>query len=168
MSPRSPVHAPERPNIPERPNTVPWPPLIYLGAIVAAALLEYLFPHTPALPESLLLRWLGGAVFLGGLWLALAGIRQFVEIDTPVNPTGQARQLATEGIYARTRNPMYLGALVGFVGLGLALRSTWLLLAVPAMAVALHILAISREEAYLERVFGEEYRHFRSRVRRWI
>ena len=91
-----------------------------------------------------------------------------VEIDTPVNPTGQARQLATEGIYARTRNPMYLGALVGFVGLGLALRSTWLLLAVPAMAVALHILAISREEAYLERVFGEEYRHFRSRVRRWI
>ena len=61
-----------------------------------------------------------------------------------------------------------LAALIAFFGLGLALRSTWLLVAVPAVAVALTKLAIEPEEAYLERRFGEAYRGYKAQVRRWI
>ena len=67
-----------------------------------------------------------------------------------------------------TRNPMYLGALVFFVGFALAMRSGWLLVAVPAVAIALQKLAIEPEEAYLTRRFGEAYLEYCAKVRRWV
>ena len=63
---------------------------------------------------------------------------------------------------------MYLGALGLFLGLAFALRSGGLLVVTPAVAVALQLLAIRPEEAYLERRFGDAYRAYKRRVRRWI
>lgn len=151
----------------DRPSSIPWPPVIYAVALAAAWLLESWLP-LPALPENLLLRWIGGVIFLAGLGLGLMGLRALRAAGTTFDPTGPADALATQGPYERSRNPLYLAALVAFLGLGLALRSTWLLVAVPAVAVALLKLAIEPEEAYLERRFGEPYRHYRARVRRWI
>ena len=151
----------------DRPSSIPWPPIIYAATLAAAWLLESWLP-LPALPESLLARWIGAAVFLGGLGLGLMGLMALRAAGTTFDPTGPADALATHGLYARSRNPLYLAALIAFLGLGLALRSTWLLIAVPAVAVALVKLAIGPEEAYLERRFGEAYRRYRAGVRRWI
>lgn len=151
----------------DRPSTVPWPPIIYAATLAAAWLLESWLP-LPTLPESLLLRWIGAVIFLAALGLGLAGAMALRAAGTTFDPTRPADALATQGIYARTRNPLYVAALIAFLGLGLALRSTWLLIAVPAVAVALVKLAIEPEEAYLERRFGEAYRRYRARVRRWI
>lgn len=151
----------------DRPNRWPWPPLLYAGVLALAALLERTFPDHP-LPESSWMRGVGAALFLGGIAIGVLGVLRFRAIDTPIDPTGQARQLSTEGIYAYTRNPMYLGALISFVGLALALRSVWLLVLVAPLAFALTKLAIAPEEAYLERRFGEVYRAYKSRVRRWL
>ena len=96
------------------------------------------------------------------------GIIRFRVHDTTVNPVGAATALVTDGIFAHTRNPLYLGALIGFLGLGLALRSTWLLLSVMPLAVALQGLAIEPEEAHLGRRFGAAYRAYCQRTRRWI
>lgn len=152
----------------DRPNRIPWPPMLYATLAVAAALLERYVPGLPAWPESLVLRWLGWGLVLAGLGVALAGIFRFRADGTTVDPTGRASRLATAGIYAYTRNPMYLGAVVGFVGFALALRSPWLLLLLPLMVLALIRLAIRPEEAYLERRFGAAYMDYKARVRRWI
>jgi protein-S-isoprenylcysteine O-methyltransferase Ste14 len=151
----------------DRPSDKPWPPIVYAAALAACWLIESLI-SLPRLPESLILRWIGAVVVIAGVGLALTAFMELRSEGTTFNPTGSANALANEGIYAYSRNPMYLAALIAFTGLGLALRSTALLLAVPAMAVALTKLAIEPEEAYLERRFGERYRRYKARVRRWI
>lgn len=151
----------------DRPSDKPWPPIIYAAALAACWLIESLI-SLPRLPESLVLRWIGALVVLAGIGLALMALMELRSEGTTFNPTGAASTLATDGAYAFSRNPMYLAALIAFTGLGFALRSTALLVAVPAMAVALVKLAIEPEEAYLERRFGERYRRYKMRVRRWI
>jgi protein-S-isoprenylcysteine O-methyltransferase Ste14 len=135
--------------------------------IGGAWILEHWLP-LPALPENLLVRWLGAVIFLAGLGVGLVGLMGLRAVGTTFDPTGPADALATQGLYARSRNPLYLSALIAFFGLGLALRSTWLFIAVPAVAVALIKLAIEPEEAYLERRFGEPYRRYKAQARRWI
>jgi protein-S-isoprenylcysteine O-methyltransferase Ste14 len=151
----------------DRPSDKPWPPIIYAAALLGAWFLESWLP-LPALPENLLVRWFGALLFLCGLGLGLLGLMALRAAGTTFDPTGPANALATHGPFARSRNPLYLAALVAFLGLGLALRSTWLLVAVPTVAVALIKLAIEPEEAYLERRFGEPYRRYKAHVRRWI
>lgn len=152
----------------DRPSRVPWPPVLYATLAVAAALLERYAPGLPAWPESFFLRWLGWGLVLAGTGIALAGIFRFRAEGTTLDPTGRASRLATGGIFAYTRNPMYLGAVIGFSGFALALRSPWLLLLLPLMVFALIRLAIVPEEAYLERRFGAAYMDYKRRVGRWI
>lgn len=151
----------------DRPSPLPWPPIIYAAALVACWVLESLVT-LPRLPESLVIRWIGAVVFLAGLGLGLKGFADLRAAGTTMHPTGTASALVTDGVYARTRNPLYLAALIAFAGLGLALRSTWLLIAVPCVGIALARLAIEPEEAYLARRFGPTYLAYASRVRRWI
>jgi len=151
----------------DRPTDKPWPPIIYAAALAVCWLLESLV-SLPRLPESLLMRWIGAVAVLAGIGLALAAFMELRSEETTFNPTGAADALAMDGAYALSRNPKYLAALIVFAGLGLALRSTSLLVAVPIVAIALQKLAIEPEEAYLERRFGERYRRYKSRVRRWI
>jgi protein-S-isoprenylcysteine O-methyltransferase Ste14 len=151
----------------DRPNRTPWPPIIHVTALVAALTLDRLLPLWPALWNTDL-RLPGWLLVAAGLAVACAGFFYFQSIGTPVDPTGRAKVLATGGIYRLTRNPMYLGALIFFAGLALILHSFWLLVALPGIGVALHTLAIAREEAYLTRRFGDAYRDYCKRVRRWI
>lgn len=151
----------------DRPNRVPWPPLLYAGLFTLAYGLERWAP-LPAWREIAALRWLGWGIVAAGLALAIAGIARFRAVGTTFHPTGAADALADNGIYAWSRNPMYVGGLALFAGLGLALRSPWLLLEVPVLLLALTKFAIEPEEAYLTRRFGEPYRAYLRRTRRWL
>ncbi len=151
----------------DRPNRLPWPPIIYIVALAAAYLLERVAPLT-SMPRHSAWHSAGWALFTLGIAIGVAGIAHFRSIDTTVDPTGQAKALATHGVYGFTRNPMYLGAVVGFVGLAFALESAWLLILALLMPIALRQLAIDREEAYLKRRFGAAYDAYCQKVRRWI
>ena len=151
----------------DRPNRIHWPPVIYAIVLATAGLLQGLAP-LPAPYATPVARLAGTVLVIGGIIAAVVGILQFRSIGTPVDPTGYARVLAHSGIYAHTRNPMYLGAVLAAIGGGLALPSTWLLLLSIPMAVALTKLAITREEAFLTRRFGDAYLAYKSRVRRWL
>jgi len=72
------------------------------------------------------------------------------------------------GPYRFTRNPIYLGMMLGLIGLAVALNSLWLLLTLAPFALVIRYGVVAREEAYLERKFGDAYRHYRARVRRWL
>jgi protein-S-isoprenylcysteine O-methyltransferase Ste14 len=67
-----------------------------------------------------------------------------------------------------TRNPIYLGMCLGLVGLAIAFNSLWLLGALVPFALVIRYGVVAREEVYLERKFGDAYRHYRARVRRWL
>jgi protein-S-isoprenylcysteine O-methyltransferase Ste14 len=78
------------------------------------------------------------------------------------------RALVTTGIHGRTRNPIYLGFFLVYVGLGMAVHSTWILMLTMPVAVVIRYGVVAREEAYLERRFGDAYRDYKARVRRWV
>ena len=152
----------------ERPNRIPWPPIIYVAVLIAAFALNRLVP----------LRWYDGAYWgwapIGavlaviGFAVAIAGVMAFRHHGTPLDPTARAEALATTGIYGWSRNPMYLGMTVLFVGLGLAFASEWLVILALAMPIALQKLAIEREERHLVARFGDAWRAYAARVRRWL
>ena len=70
--------------------------------------------------------------------------------------------LVTWGPYRASRNPMYVGMSLGVAGIALALNTPWLLAILPPVWLLLRRLVIDREEAYLERKFGDAYRKFRA------
>jgi protein-S-isoprenylcysteine O-methyltransferase Ste14 len=148
----------------DRPNTIHWPPILYAVVLTIGGALHYLFP-IPPLMSAPLCAIIGIPLMVFGLAIGVAALVRFRADGTPFDPTAAATALATGGIYRYTRNPMYLGA---FAGLGLWLKNSWLVGLMPVLAIALHVLAIQREEAYLERRFGAAYRTYRDRVRRWI
>lgn len=150
-----------------RANRVPWPPLIYLGVLLAAVALGWFAPLRPLLPRPWDLA-IGLPLAAAGLCIAAAALLHFRRVGTPVDPTSRARVLAAGGIYRVSRNPMYLGAVLTFLGLGLAGGWTWLAILACAMPALLWHFAIRREEVHLTARFGEAYIDYARRVRRWL
>src|SRR6266852_6191770 len=133
------------------------PPLIFLGFLAAAAVLEAVVP----LP-------LLAAHAAGGFVMIAMGARRFLAAGTNIPPTLPTTALVVDGIYRRTRNPFYLGTTLVYLGLGVAAGSLWAIgLVVPLMWV-INVGVVAREERYLERKFGDAYRAYKARVRRWI
>jgi len=85
-----------------------------------------------------------------------------------VLPNAKARVLVKNGPYSFSRNPIYLGNTLALFGLALALRWGWLILLIPVTVTAVVWLAISREEHHREIRFGEAWRDYASKVRRWL
>jgi len=152
----------------DRPNRIPWPPIVYAAVLLGAWLLQRFVPLPASMPRDFPINLIGWLLFAAGIAAGLAGIFQFGALGTTVDPTGRASSLAASGIYAYTRNPMYLGAVLAFVGLSFALGSYWLLILTLVMIVLLTKLAIEPEEAYLSRRFGADYAAYRTKVRRWL
>jgi protein-S-isoprenylcysteine O-methyltransferase Ste14 len=102
------------------------------------------------------------------LALAAAGIRNFARAATPVPSNQPVRALVRTGIHGWSRNPIYLGMFLLYVGIGLVVRSPWILLLTLPLAITIRYGVVAREEAYLERRFGDAYRDYKARVRRWL
>ena len=74
----------------------------------------------------------------------------------------------TTGIHGWSRNPIYVGMFLVYGGIGLAARSPWVLVLALPLAVTLRYGVVAREESYLEQRFGDAYRDYKARVRRWL
>jgi protein-S-isoprenylcysteine O-methyltransferase Ste14 len=72
------------------------------------------------------------------------------------------------GPYRFMRNPIYLGMFLGLAGLAIAFDNLWLLATLVPFALVIRYGVVAREAAYLERKFGDVYRHYRARTRRWL
>jgi hypothetical protein len=85
-----------------------------------------------------------------------------------IPPSLPTTALVVGGIYGQTRNPLYLGTTLVYLGLSVAAGSLWAIgLLVPLLWV-INVGVVMREERYLERKFGDAYRAYKVRVRRWI
>ena len=153
----------------ERPNNLPWPPFIYGGVLLVGGALDRFFPLVAirdllaALPV-----WVGVGAIVCGILIDGAGMLALRRHGTTVMPNVGTHVLATAGIYGLSRNPIYLGNTIALLGIALALRWSWVLLLVPVTVAAVTALAVAREERHLEARFGDAYRIYKARVRRWI
>jgi protein-S-isoprenylcysteine O-methyltransferase Ste14 len=110
----------------------------------------------------------GAAFFAVGAGVAVAAVREFRSADTTVLPFGGTARVVTSGVYRWTRNPMYLGMALAYVGGSFVVNSGWCLVLLPVAVVLVQLLAIRPEERYLTGKFGESYKRYRSQVPRWM
>jgi len=145
------------------------PPFLYLGCLILGLILDQVLPQPLTLPETALLLWTaGGGLILLGVAILAAGVRSFSRAATPVPSNQPVRALVTTGLHAWSRNPIYVGMFLIYAGIGLAARSPWVLILTLPLAITMRYGVVAREEAYLERRFGDAYRGYRARVRRWL
>ena len=143
------------------------PPFIFLAFLIAATVLEAVAPLSVL--GAAIARYVAGAgLALGGFIMIALGTRRFVAAGTNVPPNLPTTALVVDGIYGRTRNPLYFGSTLVYLGLSVAAGSLWaIVLSVPLLWV-INVGVIAREEQYLERKFADAYRAYRARVRRWV
>ena len=142
------------------------PPVLALAVLGAAWGADRILPM-PIAAGGLLL-WIGVAIVALALLLALAALIQFFAAKTHVEPWRPTSVIISGGVFRFSRNPIYLAFCVTALGAGLALNSWWIIASMPLLGYLLHHFAIRREEAYLERKFGEQYLAYKRRVRRWL
>ena len=157
----------EAPESPDHAEVRILPPLLFLGSILLGALLQLVIAvrltTKPGwlVPVGLALVALGVAAMA---WV-IAEMRRTHQDPDPRKPTPE---LIVGGPFRFARNPIYTGMALVQAGIGLALANVWILLLLPPTLWILRREVIEKEEAYLERKFGDAYRAYKSSVRRWL
>jgi protein-S-isoprenylcysteine O-methyltransferase Ste14 len=136
---------------------------------LAGLVLGYLFPLPLSAWVPRTISASAGILLLSaGLAIVVTARRQFNRAGQPTDPGNPTTQLITTGIFSWSRNPLYLGAVVIFIGLGALLNSLWLLILLAPTLIAVHFILIVPEERYLEAKFGQRYREYARSVHRWL
>jgi protein-S-isoprenylcysteine O-methyltransferase Ste14 len=141
-------------------------PLVFAAAFALGLVLERLLPLPelpPGLRRALALPCLAACAALGAWAFAW-----FLRLRTTVLPFRSSAALITSGPYRFSRNPLYISTGILYAALALWFAKLWALLLLPAAMAVLQRLVIAKEEAYLERRFGQEYLDYKTRVRRWL
>ena len=149
-----------------RPNTIPWPPLIFATACVLGFVLEHIAPIGVLLPRVIVLG--GGVAIALGLGLDLWAMATMMLARTNILPNRAAGRLVTQGPFAISRNPIYLGNTTLMFGIGLAWNALWFLPLALCGAALVEMLAIRREEAHLALLFGPEWAAYAAKTPRWL
>lgn len=148
------------------------PPFLFLAALLLGFALDHLVSLPIAIPRPSVIHWISaivaGALIVSGAAVFAAGIRNFSGAGTPVPGNQPTRVLVTTGIHGWSRNPIYVGMFFIYVGIGVVARSPWILALTLPLAATIRYGVIAREEAYLARRFGDAYRDYKARVRRWL
>jgi protein-S-isoprenylcysteine O-methyltransferase Ste14 len=152
---------------PDHADVVALPPVVYLGALALGVVAKLVLGGS-LVPGSALRAAVGAVLAVGGIALLVPFMRAFRRAGQDPNPRTPTPSLVTAGIFAWTRNPAYLGMTILYVGLALLLDNPWMLAFLVPVLVLMQFGVILREEAYLERKFGDEYRAYKEHVRRWI
>jgi protein-S-isoprenylcysteine O-methyltransferase Ste14 len=121
----------------------------------------------PLLPVGAV-RILGAVLVLLWLMLTTWSFARFWRSGTSVIPVRPTTALVIEGPYRLTRNPMYVGLLLLYTGVACWAGLAWPLLLIPVLVWVIGVSVIRREERYLTRKFGDEYRRYQTQVRRWL
>jgi protein-S-isoprenylcysteine O-methyltransferase Ste14 len=157
---------PDAQNGVDAPDVLTFPPVIFAIFFVIGYVTDLAFPVETGFAE---LRLTGGA-FMIILSIALVGwaLSRFISAKTHVDVRKSATTLVTDGPYRLSRNPMYLAASLIYGGVAIILNMPWTLVLLIPCLITLYRGVIRREETYLEGKFGQPYRDYKNRVRRWL
>lgn len=143
------------------------PPLLFAVPLIAGLWLNQRYPLLPP-TTSRVPQWLGMALIAAGAAHALTSIMLFVTSRTTIIPHGHASTFVQGGAYRWTRNPMYVGLTLVYVGTSVLMTAVWPILFLLLPLMILDQAIIPMEERHLEQAFGADYVAYKSRVRRWL
>jgi protein-S-isoprenylcysteine O-methyltransferase Ste14 len=150
----------------DSPEVLTFPPVIYATFFIIGVITDRALSHSMefyGIPHRA-----GWALAIIGVLIVGWAIARFVIEKTHVDVRKPATTLVSDGPYQFSRNPMYLAATLLYAGVAIAYGKTaTLALLIPCMIV-MHYGVITREERYLEGKFGDAYRDYRAKVRRWL
>jgi protein-S-isoprenylcysteine O-methyltransferase Ste14 len=111
---------------------------------------------------------IGVIFFIAGAIFALAAKRLFIKTNTPILPEATPEKLHTLGIFNYTRNPMYVGIVIGLIGIAVTTGFLVNLFFPFIYFIIMNIYFIKKEETNLENEFGERYNEYKKETRRWV
>jgi len=142
------------------------PPLIYVAAMALAFLAGALWPIA-LLPDAIRYT-VGPALIVASVAVMPPTLRAFKRAHTPFDVRRSAEALVTDGPYRYSRNPAYVAMIGLCLGIAVLADNFWAIPAVIAATAYLHRYVVLAEERHLEARFGDDYRRYKSLVRRWI
>jgi len=142
------------------------PPVIFAGYLIGALLLNWVLPLP--LPWRGFMGALGGLMAVSGLFLGASAIKLMSIAHTSPDLRRPTTALVTEGLYAHSRNPIYLGLFVIYLGFGLMAGTLWGILLSPFLLLTVDRAVIQAEEAYLQQRFESRYSQYKARVHQWL
>jgi protein-S-isoprenylcysteine O-methyltransferase Ste14 len=151
---------------PDSPGVAVLPPFLYGGVFLVVLVLRWILP-LPIFDHAAAF-WPGIGLCVFAVALASWGRSMMTAAGTNVNPLRPATAIVTSGPFRFTRNPLYVGLTLLFLGLTLAVNTWWGIVALVPVLVIMHWGVILREERYLDQKFGDSYRQYRASVRRYF
>jgi protein-S-isoprenylcysteine O-methyltransferase Ste14 len=151
-----------------KPMTYPWPPVLYVVAMLAAVALGRLGPISVVHSQGWIPWLAGAALIVVAVSLDIWAMKTLIERHTAVLPHRRSSHLVTCGPFRLTRNPIYLGYTIMMVGCGLITLNPWFFI-MASLAVALTTaFAVRNEELHLLSRFGFEFERYCRTTSRWI
>ena len=144
------------------------PPLIYLSVLGAGVALHFLWEPLRFFPAAWVGHAAGWPVFGVALLVLLWSLRAFAKHGEDIRIEKPTNKLVTEGPYRFSRNPIYIALTLAYAGISLIVNTIWPVIFLHVALAVMHYGVIRREERYLEGLFGDQYRQYRTRVRRWL
>jgi protein-S-isoprenylcysteine O-methyltransferase Ste14 len=144
------------------------PPLFYVIIFIAAVLIQKQIPVDSALFQSRAFKVVGIFFMIISLFFLARSLRQFFQSRNTLILVKPATSLQTTGIYEISRNPMYVGMTILYLGLTCIIGNWWNIILFPLLFLIIQEYIIKREEKYLLLEFGEQYNEYKNNVRRWL
>ena len=131
--------------------------------------LHYIVPFS--LPRGILRQviiFIGIVLIIIGIGLIVLARREFAHFGQPTDPGYPTSKILQTGVFAISRNPLYLASVIVFFGIALTLNILWAIVTLLALIVLCYYILIIPEEKYLAAKFGNEYKDYVASVHRWL
>lgn len=151
---------------PNAPHTQVRPTVVFAVLFLAGIALDQAAPQVLDVPHRW--RWAGALLLVAGASLTTWCLVVFGRLGTGIMPDRPARQVVTTGPYGWSRNPMFVGFALMYLGGALFLNAAWTLVLLPVGLAVTTLTVIRHEEHYMRRAFGSEYERYARRVNRWL
>jgi len=142
------------------------PPVYFLITIVIMATFDYFVPMGNI--QHPLVTYSGAILIAIGFIIVVWSATLFGKAGTPIKPFEESTQLVTGGMYQVTRNPMYLGMVLILVGIALLFGTISPFIPIPFFIWLIQTIFIFNEEILMEETFGDEYKEYKKKIRRWL
>jgi len=144
------------------------PPLIYVMVFLAAIFIQKKISIDDSIFHLQITKIAGILFLIVSLFFLVTSLRQFFISKNTLIPIKPASSLQANGIYSITRNPMYVGLALVYLGISCFVGNWWNIILFPLLLLIVQEYIIKREEKYLVRRFGQEYVVYKTKVRRWL
>ncbi len=145
------------------------PSVLFLITLTIGIFLSWVKPwHWSVYLDDDLSRLIGLILLLISFILNSLAYRMFKKYMTPHAPFAVPHFLIDRGIFALSRNPVYLALVLSQCGIGFIFDTVWLLGTAFILMISLQYLVILFEEKMMESMFNDRYQYYKKHTRRWF